>query len=221
MPGVAEAELLARLRAGDETAFAAVLDRWSDGMLWLARDFVSTNESAAEVVQDTWLAVIEGIDGFEGRSSLQTWVFRILVNLAKRRGLAEHRSLPFSSVLPADDDSGPTVDPSRFQRSDEPYPHHWRSMPAPWPAPEQALLDSELGARISAALDELPRRQRIVVGLRDLHGYTAAEVCSILEITPANQRVLLHRARAALRGRIEEYLATDMPSDDTEGQPAP
>lgn len=220
MPGVAEAELLARLRAGDEATFATILDRWSDGMLWLARDFVSTNESAAEVVQDTWLAVIEGIDGFEGRSSFQTWVFRILVNVAKRRGVAEHRSLPFSSALPADDDSGPTVDPSRFQGADEPYPHHWRALPVPWPSPEQELLHRELGARISAALDELPRRQRMVVGLRDVHGYTAAEVCSILEITPANQRVLLHRARAFLRARIDEYLSTDEPRTGTGRQAA-
>ncbi|MFD0364415.1 RNA polymerase sigma factor [Nocardia sp. GCM10030253] len=210
MPGTDtadDAELLARLRGGDEAAFEFLLDVWSGGMLRLARDFVSTADSAAEVVQETWLAVVVGIDKFEGRSSLKTWVFRILVNIAKRRGLAEQRSMPFSSVLPADDDAGPSVDPTRFQGLGEPFPHHWRAFPALWPSPEQALLDGELRACVAAALEELPRRQRIVIGLRDVHGYGADEVCSILEISSANQRVLLHRARAFVRGRIEEYFA--------------
>src|ERR1700754_177584 len=127
-----EAELVSRLRDGDQAAFALVLDEWSPGMLRLARSFVSTPDSAAEVVQDTWLAVLRGLDGFEGRSSLRTWVYRILVNIAKRRAARERRSVPISSLGP-DGDDGPTVDPDGFQGPGEPYPRHWRPLPAPWP----------------------------------------------------------------------------------------
>jgi RNA polymerase sigma-70 factor, ECF subfamily len=197
--------LVARLRDGDEAAFALLLDAWSDGLLRLARSFVSTHDSAAEVVQETWLAVIEGVAGFEGRSSLKTWVYRIMVNIAKRRGLRESRTVPWSS-LPAADGEGPTVDPSRFRGPGEPYEGHWREFPAPWP--ESAALADEVRGRLSAALAALPDRQRVVIILRDVEGYTAEEVCSILEITAANQRVLLHRARAFVRGQIEEYFAT-------------
>jgi RNA polymerase sigma-70 factor (ECF subfamily) len=203
-----DAELVGRLRDGDEAAFALVLDQWSPGMLRLARSFVSTPESAAEVVQDTWLAVIEALDRFEGRSSLRTWVYRILVNTAKRRAAREHRNVPMSSLGPAA--AGPTVDPDRFQGSDEPYPGHWRTLPTPWPdlvpSPEQRTLDAELQARLEDALAGLPERQRAVITLRDVQGRPAEEVCAILEISPANQRVLLHRARAHVRARLEVYL---------------
>jgi RNA polymerase sigma-70 factor (ECF subfamily) len=203
-----DAELVGRLRDGDEAAFALVLDQWSPGMLRLARSFVSTPESAAEVVQDTWLAVIEALDRFEGRSSLRTWVYRILVNAAKRRAVREHRNVPMSSLGPAA--AGPTVDPDRFQGPDEPYPGHWRALPTPWPdlvpSPEQRTLDAELQARLEDALAGLPERQRAVITLRDVQGRPAEEVCAILEISPANQRVLLHRARAHVRARLEVYL---------------
>jgi RNA polymerase sigma-70 factor, ECF subfamily len=207
----ADDELVARLCQRDEAAFALVLDAWSPGMLRLARDFVSTSDSAAEVVQDTWLAVIEGIGKFEARSSLKTWVYRILVNTSKRRGAREGRSVPWSS-LPGAEDEGPTVDPARFQRAGEPYPGHWREFPAPWPSPsappspEQEALASELRARMAAALAQLPARQRVVITLRDVDGYTSDEVCAILEISAANERVLLHRARAFVRARLEEYV---------------
>jgi len=199
-----DGELVARLRAGDEAAFGLVLDRWSPGMLRLARSFVSTADSAAECVQDAWLAVLEGIDRFEGRSALRTWVYRILVNTAKRRGAREGRSVPWSSVGPGE---GPTVDPARFQGPGEPYPGHWREFPAPWPGPEDATLAAEVRAEVAAAVAGLPERQRVVLTLRDVQGYAADEVCSILEITPAYQRVLLHRARAYVRGRLEDYHA--------------
>ena len=197
--------LVARLCAGDEASFALILDAWSGGLLRLARSFVSTEDSAAEVVQDTWLAVLQGIAGFEGRSSLKTWIYRILINTAKRRGGREARTVPWSSVLPVD--TGPTVAPEAFQGPDEPYPGHWREFPAAWPGPELAALAGEIRAELAAALDELPDRQRVVLTLRDVEGYGSDEVCAILEISAANQRVLLHRARASVRARLADYLA--------------
>jgi RNA polymerase sigma-70 factor (ECF subfamily) len=184
-----------------------LLDAWSDGLLRLARSFVSTTDSAAEVVQDTWLAVIQGIGKFEGRSSLKTWVYRILVNTAKRRGGREARTVPWSSLLPTPEDEGPTVDPSRFGGPGDPYPGHWREFPAPWPSPEQQTLAGEVRAQVGTALAQLPERQRVVIMLRDVEGYGSDEVSSILDISAANQRVLLHRARAFVRGRLEEYYA--------------
>jgi RNA polymerase sigma-70 factor, ECF subfamily len=208
-----DGELVARLRARDEQLFALVLDRWSPGMLRLARTFVSTPDSAAEVVQDTWLAVVRGLDGFEGRSALRTWVYRILVNTAKRRGAREARSVPLSSLAPTAgdraDERGPTVDPDRFQGPDEPYPGHWRAYPAPWasvpPSPERHALGTELITLLEAALAELPARQRAVITLRDVQGHSGEEVAEALGITLGNQRVLLHRARAFVRGRLEGY----------------
>jgi RNA polymerase sigma-70 factor (ECF subfamily) len=138
-------------------------------------------------------------------------VYRILVNVSKRRGVREGRSVPWSS-LPGAEDEGPTVDPARFQRAGEPYPGHWREFPAPWPSPpaspspEREALASELRARMGAALAQLPARQRVVITLRDVDGYTSDEVCAILEISAANERVLLHRARAFVRVRLEEYV---------------
>ena len=203
-PFPSDAVLVTRLRDRDEAAFALLLDAWSNGMLRLARSFVSTNDSAAEVVQDTWLAVIRGIGQFEGRSSLKTWVYRILVNTAKRRGVRESRSIPWSSLATGEDD-GPTVDPARFRGAGDPYPGHWWEFPARWPSPEQAALSGEVRAEVTAALAQLPDRQRIVILLRDVEGYGSDEVCSILDISAANQRVLLHRARAFVRGKLEEY----------------
>lgn len=199
-------ELVERLRLRDDAAFAAMLDAWSTGMLRVARGFVSTAASAEEVVQDTWLAVIQGLDGFAGRSSLKTWVFRILVNTAKRRGARESRTVPWSG-LPTAEDAGPTVDPSRFFEPGDEWAGHWRQFPAAWPRPEQAALDGEVRARAGAALAGLPERQRVVITLRDVEGYTGDEVCSILKISAANQRVLLHRARATVRAALERYFA--------------
>jgi RNA polymerase sigma-70 factor (ECF subfamily) len=220
-PLPSDAVLVARLRDGDETAFELILDAWSDGLLRLARSFVSTSDSAAEVVQETWLAVIQGVAKFEGRSSLKTWVYRILVNLAKRRGVRESRTVPWSS-LPAAEDAGPTVDPARFQGRGEPYEGHWREFPAPWPSPasspESAALAGEVRSVVSAALARLPDRQRIVITLRDVEGHSSDEVCSILDITAANQRVLLHRARAFVRCELEAYFATvEAPSHLSDG----
>ncbi|MDQ4086271.1 MAG: sigma-70 family RNA polymerase sigma factor [Actinomycetota bacterium] len=207
--------LVVGLRSGDEATFARLLDSWSPAMLRLARAYVSTSDSAAEVVQDTWLAVIKGIGGFEGRSSLRTWVFRILTNIARTRGAKEKRTVPWSSLHADDAESGATVDPSRFGDADDPYPGHWREFPAPWRSPESSALDAEIRTVLHRALAGLPARQRIVVELRDVEGYTTEEVCAILGLTPANQRVLLHRGRSALRATLEGYLAA--PREEARG----
>ncbi|UKY54720.1 RNA polymerase sigma factor [Streptomyces inhibens] len=198
--------LVQRLRDGDEETFALVLDAWSGSMLRLAMSFVSTKDSAEETVQDTWLAVIKGISGFEGRSSLKTWVYRILVNTAKARGTKESRTVPFASLLP--EEEGPTVDASRFRAPGEQYAGHWAvgQEPRPWHIPEDHVLRGEVREVIAEAIDELPPRLRTVITLRDVAGYGSEEVCSLLEISPGNQRVLLHRARALLRRKLEEYL---------------
>lgn len=201
-----DSELVARLRSRDEDAFALMVGSWSGGMLRLARNFVSTNDSAAEVLQDTWLAVINGLESFEGRSSLKTWVCRILVNTAKRRGVKEGRTIPWSSVH----DQGPTVDPAQFLGPESEDPGDWRVFPKPWPmpSPEQEAMTKEIRGVVEKALTQLPERQRIVITLRDIDEYDADEVCSILDLSQANQRVLLHRARAFVRGKLEEYFST-------------
>jgi RNA polymerase sigma-70 factor (ECF subfamily) len=201
-----DAVLVARLRAGDERAFAELLSGWSRSMLHVARAFVSSEASAEDVVQDTWMAVITGIDGFEGRSSLRTWVYRILVNIAKKKGAREKRSIPWASLAATSDDEGPTVDPALFRGPEDPYPGGWKQFPATWPSIEGAVLASEVRAEVAAALDELPDRQRVVITLRDVIGHSSDEVCEMLEISTANQRVLLHRARARVRLRLAGYL---------------
>jgi RNA polymerase sigma-70 factor (ECF subfamily) len=203
----ADSDLVAALRSGDEAAFARIVSEWSRPMLLLARGFVSTEASAEEVVQDTWLAVIRGIDRFEGRSALRTWVYRILVNTAKTRGVREHRTLPWSSL--SADEEGPSLDPALFQGPSESNPGGWRAAPGEWPtetAVEGSVLAGEVRRELRAALDQLPERQRIVLTLRDVLGHSSEEVCGLLDISQANQRVLLHRARTAARLAIASYV---------------
>jgi RNA polymerase sigma-70 factor (ECF subfamily) len=195
--------LVARLRAGDEQAFATLVDGWSGWMLRLAREHVPTASVAEEVVQETWLAVLQGLDRFRGEASLRTWVYRILVNQAKRRGVRERRTVPFASLVPEDD--GPSVDPARFQGAGDAYPGGWRQFPEEWP--EQISLTREVREVVTRALTELPARQRVVVALRDLDGHTAEEVCDLLDISTGNQRVLLHRGRSVVRVHLERYFA--------------
>jgi RNA polymerase sigma-70 factor (ECF subfamily) len=209
----AERDLLASLRAGDEQAFAALVDGWSGWMLRVAREHVTTQAAAEDVVQETWLAVIKGLDGFRGDASLRTWVYRILVNQAKRRGVGDRRTVPFASLAP--EDSGPTVDPSRFQGPDGEYPNHWREFPNEWP--EQVTLTKEVHKVVAEALAGLPARQRIVVALRDLAGHTTDEVCALLDITTGNQRVLLHRGRAVVRAHLERYFAGTPTTEEVAG----
>jgi RNA polymerase sigma-70 factor (ECF subfamily) len=173
-------------------------------MLRLAREHVATPAAAEEVVQETWLAVLKGLDGFRGDASFRTWVFRILVNQAKRHGVREQRTVPFASLALEDD--GPTVDPARFRGPDDQYPGGWREFPHEWP--EQQLLTREVHDVVTSALARLPERQRVVVALRDLEGHTADEVCTLLDISTGNQRVLLHRGRAIVRAHLEDYFAT-------------
>jgi RNA polymerase sigma-70 factor (ECF subfamily) len=207
-------DLLRRLRAGDGAAFAELDDAWSGMLLRVALLHVATRASAEEVVQDTWLAVIAQLDRFEGRSSLRTWVFRILENQARSRGGREARSVPWSSAFPDADgtDAGPTVDPARFRGPEDRWPRHWTpaGSPAPWqPPPDDAVMAAEVRSELGAALAALPERQRTVVELRDVHGLTSDEVCERLGLSPGNQRILLHRGRARLRARLEQvYRAT-------------
>jgi RNA polymerase sigma-70 factor (ECF subfamily) len=202
----AQVELLERLRSGDRTAFAELVDAWSPMLLRVARLHVSTHASAEEVVQETWLAVIRQLDRFEGRSSLRTWVFRILENQARTRGVREARAVPWSSAFGegSPDDDGPTVDPARFRGPGDQWPGGWtiEGLPAAWP--EEAAMAAEVRRELGAALDELPARQRTVVELRDVHGLTSDEVCQRLGVSPGNQRILLHRGRARLRARLED-----------------
>jgi RNA polymerase sigma-70 factor, ECF subfamily len=199
-----DAELVAQLRAGDAAAFRFIVKNWSPAMLHLARTFVSTHASAEEMVQETWLAVIKGLDRFEGRSTLRTWVFHVLANIARRRGVQESRVMPWS--LDTDDGLGPTVDPARFRGPEDKWAGGFRadSVPRAW-GPEAGVLSAEIRIVLLSALEQLPLRQRTVVALRDVDGLTSDEVCDLLDLSAANQRVLLHRARARLRELLEDY----------------
>lgn len=190
-----EAALLTALRAGDDTAFATLVDRLGPGLLRLARSYVRSDAVAGEVVQDTWLAALEGLDRFEGRSSVRTWLYRILINIARTRAAREARSVPY-------DPTAPTVDPGRFEAG------LWSDPPRPWDnLPESRLLAAETLAGIARAIERLPERQRRVILLRDVDGLAADDVAELLDITTGNARVLLHRARAAVREQLEEVLS--------------
>ena len=200
-----EADLVAALRARDEVAFAAVVDLHTPGMLRVARGYVASHEIAEEVVQEAWIALLKGIDSFESRSSLRTWLFTVLINIAKKRGVRERSDVDVQIAA----FTGGTVDPAHFRDSDDEYPGHWRDAEAPSPfpdTPEGSALGSELMTVTRHELDKLPERQRLVVTMRDMLGMDSAEVSRLLEISGANQRVLLHRGRAAVRQGLEEYL---------------
>jgi RNA polymerase sigma-70 factor (ECF subfamily) len=198
--------LVTALRRGDEGAFTTLVDRHSPAMIRVAMAYVPSRASAEEAVQEAWIAVMRGIDGFEGRSSLKTWIFRILTNVAMRIGARERRSMPFSALAEAEDTSQPSVDPDRFLPADhELFPGHWAVMPTRWPTPEEGLLAGETREVIAAAIAELPKAQRTVISLRDIEGWSSEEVCEALEITAGNQRILLHRARSRVRNAIEDY----------------
>ncbi len=193
--------LVKALAARDADAFAYLLDRYHSTLVRLAQQYVPSRAVADEVVQETWLAVIDGIDRFEQRSSLKTWLFRILVNIARSHGVKENRSIPFATTAVLEEE--PAVDPRRFRRGLRAR-GAWKRPPQPWSEPEQRAVDAETLETIRSAIDRLPPDQREVITMRDLLGWSAAEVCDALEVSDANQRVLLHRARSKVRASLEQ-----------------
>jgi RNA polymerase sigma-70 factor (ECF subfamily) len=196
-----DAVVVAALTRGDASVFADLVDEYSPGLMRMARMYVRDRAVAEEVVQETWIAVLRGIDRFEGRSSLKTWIYRILMNTAKTRAQREARSVPFSAAVGGDE---PSVDPDRFLENGG-----WRLGPGEWATPEEELLQDETRAEILAAIDALPQQQRAVITLRDVEGFPPAEVAELLGITDGNQRVLLHRARSKVRAAIEAQLRAE------------
>lgn len=198
--------LVERLRAGDEAAFMTLVEQHQGPMLRIARMYVSTQAVAEEVVQDAWVGILKGLHQFRGRSSLRTWMYRIVANTAKTRGQREGRSVPFSS-LAGDDDAGPSVPETWFRGSSDPWPGHWSTIPNDWRGiPDGRLLAHETLRVIGRSLDELPPMQAEVIRLRDVQGWSAEEVREALDISEINQRVLLHRARSRVRRSLDEYL---------------
>ncbi len=202
-----EPEVVDALRRGEEAAFAALLTEYYGSMLRVASTYVPSRALAEDVVQEAWLGVLEGIHRFEARSSLRTWIFRILTNVARTRTWRERRSVPFSALGETGHEAGaPSVDPERFHPDDhERWPHHWAVPPRSWGAsPEEHVLSQETQAVIKQAVAALPAAQRRVITLRDIQGFASAEVAQLLEITEGHQRVLLHRARSKVRRVLEE-----------------
>jgi RNA polymerase sigma-70 factor, ECF subfamily len=200
-----EVELVARLRAGDEQAFEALVARHYGTMVAVAQTYVKTRAVAEEVVQDAWLATLESLHRFEGRSSLKTWILAILVNKAKTRGVREARSVPFASLAPERDE--PAVEPERFRGPRDGFPGHWRAYPGDWgAAPDVALENREALQAAMRAIAALPLAQQTVIRMRDVEGYSSDEVCAALKVSAANQRVLLHRARSRVREALEAHL---------------
>src|SRR3954447_22366158 len=200
--------LLAALRAGDEDAFVALVSRYYASLKRVARAYVSTDAVAEEVVQETWLAVIDGIDRFAQRSSLKTGLVHIRANKAKPRGVREPRSVPFASLGPAD--AEPSVPPERFQGEGDAWPGHWAVPPRPWEDPERRLQSLEARERLRAAIGALPETQQAVLTLRDVEGLEADEVCTLLDLSAGNQRVILHRARGRVRAELERYFEEEL-----------
>ena len=201
----AEAELLAALRAGDEDAFRELVREYHPSLVRVARIYVPTQSAAEEVAADTWLGVLNGLSRFEGRSSLRTWIFRILTNIAKTRAVRDARTLPFSALGDPARVPEPAVDADRFLDPDHPrWPGPWAVKPEAWP--EDALLAGETRERLAEAIEALPPAQRAVISLRDIEGWSSEEVRNALDLSETNQRVLLHRARSKVRAALESYL---------------
>ena len=199
--------LIEQLRGGNEAAFVSLIDRYAPTMLRLAMIYVRARAVAEEVVQETWMAVLEGLNRFEGRSSLKTWLFRILTNCAITRAQREGRSIPFSSLEDIDTDHAePAVDPDQFLPAEHRWSGHWVSFPSNWQEmPEERLLSQETRAHLEKAIKALPPNQRDIIILRDIEGWTSVEICGFLGISEVNQRVLLHRARSKVRNVLEKY----------------
>jgi RNA polymerase sigma-70 factor, ECF subfamily len=199
------------LQAGDEVAFAELVDALSPLLLRVAMAHLPSRFLAEDVVQETWLAVIQGVAGFQGRSTVKTWVVSILLNKARTKAEREGRSMAFSALTGADDEDGPAVSPERFLAPDHPeWPGHWTAPPDPWEQnPENCLLARETLAQVMAAIESLPTQQRLVIVMRDVNGFTADEVEGLLGLSSGNQRVLLHRARSRVRTQLEAHFHVD------------
>jgi RNA polymerase sigma-70 factor (ECF subfamily) len=203
-PTAASSELEA-LRAGDEAAFLALVRRHHAAMVRVAQIYVGNRAIAEEVAQEAWVGALKGLERFEGRSSLKTWLFRIVTNLAKTRAVREGRTIPFSALRSPENVPEPALDPERFRPPDDPrWPGHWASKPQEWP--EEQLLAGETLRVVDVAIEALPPAQRAVITLRDVEGWSAEEVCNALELSETNQRVLLHRARSKVRHALEGHL---------------
>ena len=204
-----DGRIVESLRRGDEAAFLALVNKHHSAMLRVASSYVSSAAVAEEVVQEAWLGVLKGLSSFEGRSSLRSWIFGILANCAKSRGVREARSTPFSAFDDPDEDEA-SVDPSRFLGSDHPrWPGHWASPPEAWA--DEKVAARETTAFIADEIERLPPVQRQVVTLRDVEGWSSAEICAALKISEANERVLLHRARSRIRAALERRFAEEQP----------
>jgi RNA polymerase sigma-70 factor (ECF subfamily) len=203
-PVADELAVVARLREGDEQAFETLVARHYPTMLAVARSYVQSRSIAEEVVQEAWLGFLQSLERFEGRSSLKTWIIAIVVNKAKARVVREGRTVPFSALAP----DGPAVSADRFHGPGETYPGHWRSAPPPWSAPPEVISqDRETLRAVMGAIAGLPPAQQAVIRMRDLQGCSADEVCSALDVSAANQRVLLHRARSRVRAAVEAHVS--------------
>lgn len=202
-----EADVVAALRAGDEATFLALVNRHHGAMLRLASAYVRSQASAEEVVQEAWLGVLRGLRRFEGRSSLKSWIFQIVVNCAKTRGARDGRSVPLSSLVNEELDDGTSVPADRFVDDHERWAGHWAQPPSPWP--DARIESGELLDLVKEAMQELPAAQRSVMTLRDVDGLEAGEVCELLGISEGNQRVLLHRARSRVRGLVEARMGQE------------
>jgi RNA polymerase sigma-70 factor, ECF subfamily len=201
----AEAQVLEALRAGDEDAFRALVREYTPSLVRVARIYVSTQAAAEEVAQETWLGVLNGLSRFEGRSSLRTWIFRILTNIAKTRAKRDGRTLPFSALSEPGRVPEAAVDADRFLDPEHPrWPGHWALKPEAWP--EDALVAAETREKLAEAIEALPAAQRAVISLRDIEGWSSEEVRNALDLSETNQRVLLHRARSKVRAALESYL---------------
>jgi RNA polymerase sigma-70 factor (ECF subfamily) len=201
----ADLALVERLRAGDEVAFMMLVEQHQAAMLRIARMYVSSRAVAEEVVQEAWLGILKGLDRFEGRSSLRTWMYRIVANVAKTRGQRDGRTIPFSALEGADAGSG--VDPAWFESQSERSPGGWRTFPDDWRGiPEDRLAAHETFEHIGRAIDDLPPMQAEVLRLRDVLGWSSEEVRNALDLSETNQRVLLHRARGRVRRALHDYL---------------
>ncbi len=203
----AEDRELAALRAGDVQAFLTLVNRHHRAMIRVASLYVKSTASAEEVVQETWVAVLRGLDRFEGRASLRSWIFGILVNCARSRAARDVRSVPLSSLERDAEDDVPSVSPDRFLGQDHRLAGNWADPPQPWP--DARVESREMLALVREAMAALPEAQRTVMSLRDMDGWDSGEVCTVLGISEGNQRVLLHRARSSVRGYLEQKLGRE------------